>query len=140
VLLSHSVADHGRVLALFEEAGLITLADDVEKSKATVDDIVDNPKNLTFSPDYEPAFLPELYSTEDNVLVAINTNYAIEAGLTPLEDALFIEGEHTPYVNVVAVRKEDKDNEALNTLVDVLHSEEIRDFIQEKYDGAVIPV
>lgn len=140
VVLSHSVADHGRVLALFEEAGLITLDDSVEKSAATIDDIVDNPKNLTFSADYEAAFLPELYNTEDNVLVAINTNYAIEAGLNPLEDALFIEGEDSPYVNVMAVRAEDKDNEALNTLVDVLHSETIQDFIHKTYDGAVVPV
>lgn len=140
VILSRSVADHGRVLALFEKEGLIKLDDSVEKVDATVKDIVDNPKNLTFSADVDAAMLPELYRAEDNVLVAINTNYAIDADLNPLEDALIIEGEESPYVNVVAVRSEDKDNEALNKLVDVLHSDEIQDFIKEKYKGAVVPV
>ncbi|WP_174614183.1 MetQ/NlpA family ABC transporter substrate-binding protein [Virgibacillus ihumii] len=140
VLMSRSVADHGRTLALLEKAGLIKLADGVDKVEATVDDIVENPKNLMFSPEYEAAFLPELYETEENTLVAINTNYAIGAGLNPTEDALIIEGEESPYVNVVAVKKENKDNEALNTLVDVLHSKEIQDYILKEFDGAVVPV
>lgn len=140
VILSNSVSDHGRVLGLFEGAELITLADDVEVAEATIDDIEDNPKNLKFTPDYDAAFLPELYETEVDTLVVINTNYAIEAGLSPLEDSLYIEGEESPYVNVIAVKTEDEDNEALNTLVDVLHSEEIQDFILEKYEGAVVPV
>lgn len=140
VILSRSIADHGRVLALFEKEGLIKLDEDVEKVKAEVSDIVDNPKDLKFSADVDAALLPELYRSEKNALVAINTNYAIDADLNPMEDALIIEGEESPYVNVVAVRSEDKDNEALNKLVDVLHSDEIQDFIKEKYKGAVVPV
>lgn len=140
VIISNSVADHGRVLGLFAEEGLITLQDDVDVAEATIDDIDENPHNLKFTADYEPAFLPEIYETEEDTLVVINTNYAIDAGLNPLEDALFIEGEESPYVNVIAVKEEDQDNEALKTLVDVLHSEEMQDFILEKYDGAVVPV
>lgn len=140
VILSRSVADHGRVLALFEKEGLIKLDDDVDKVKATVDDIVENPKDLVFSADVDAAALPDMYLNEDNVLVAINTNYAIDAGLNPMEDALIIEDDESPYVNVLAVKKEDMDDEALNTLVDVLHSEEIQDFILENYNGAVVPV
>ncbi|WP_164668210.1 MetQ/NlpA family ABC transporter substrate-binding protein [Virgibacillus doumboii] len=140
VLMSRSVADHGRVLSLLEREGLIKLDEDVKKVEATPDDIVKNPKNLTFSYDYDPAFLPELYNSEEDTLVAINTNYAIQADLNPMEDALTIEGEESPYVNVVAVKKENKDNEALNTLVDVLHSEEIQNFILEEFEGAVVPV
>src|SRR5699024_141517 len=74
VVLSNSVADHGRVLQLFEANGLVTLKDGVDEGTAELDDIEDNPKNLTFSPDYEPAFLPEIYESEDDVLVVINTN------------------------------------------------------------------
>jgi D-methionine transport system substrate-binding protein len=107
---------------------------------ATIDDIVENPNDLKFTPDYEPAFLPEIYETEADTLVVINTNYAIGAGLNPLEDALFIEGDDSPYVNVIAVKTEDKENEALNKLVEVLRSEKIQDFISEKYEGAVVPV
>ncbi|MFD1173813.1 MetQ/NlpA family ABC transporter substrate-binding protein [Oceanobacillus picturae] len=140
VIMSNAVADHGRVLSLFEAKGLITLDENVEKSAATVDDIVENPKSLEFSPDSNPELLPNLYNSEENVLVVINTNFAIGAGLNPLEDALFVEGEESPYVNVVAVKEENKDNEALNKLVDVLHSEEIQNFIMEEYEGAVVPV
>lgn len=140
VILSNSVSDHGRVLALFQSAGLITLDDSVDVAAVTIKDIVENPKNLKFSPDYEAAFLPELYNTEPDTLVAINTNYAIDADLNPLKDALFIEGNDSPYLNIIVARTEDKDNEALKTLVNVLLSDEIQEFILENFDGAVIPV
>ncbi|MFD2208400.1 MetQ/NlpA family ABC transporter substrate-binding protein [Virgibacillus halophilus] len=140
VIMSNSVADHGRVLSLFEKQGLIKLKDGIDKTNATIKDIAENPKNLKFSADNEAAFLPELYNSEKNVLVAINTNYAIGAGLNPLKDALFIEGKDSPYVNVIAVRAEDKKNKELNKLVDVLHSKEIQDFILDKYKGAIVPV
>ncbi|WP_217588673.1 MetQ/NlpA family ABC transporter substrate-binding protein [Lentibacillus saliphilus] len=140
VILSNSVSDHPRVLELFEDAGLIKLDDSVAQGELTFDDIVDNPKNLAFDPNFEPAFLPELYRTEDDVLTVINTNYAIQAELDPLEDALFVEGDESRYVNVIAVRSDDMDNEALHTLVDVLHSDEIQTFINEKYEGAIVPV
>ncbi|WP_026569558.1 MULTISPECIES: MetQ/NlpA family ABC transporter substrate-binding protein [Sediminibacillus] len=139
VIISRSVADHGRILSLFEANGLIKLDENVDKAAATTDDIVENPKNLTFSPDVDAATLPEMYESEEDALVAINTNYALEAGLVPTEDAIFVEDEDSPYVNQVVVRSEDKDNEALNTLVEVLQSEEIQNFISENYDGAIVP-
>lgn len=140
VILSNSVADHGRVLALLENENLIQLDEAIDKEEATLDDIVDNPHNLTFSADYEPAFLPELYEKEAETLVVINTNYAMDAKLNPLADALFIEGDESSYANIIAVRSEDIDNDALNTVVDVLRSEKIQDFILENYEGAVVPV
>ncbi|WP_404454103.1 MetQ/NlpA family ABC transporter substrate-binding protein [Oceanobacillus kapialis] len=140
VIMSNSVPDHGRILSLFEAEGLIKLDENVNKDSATVEDIVENPKNLKFSPDSNPELLPSLYESEENVLVVINTNFAIQAGLNPQEDALFVEGDDSPYVNVIAVKEEDKDDEALNKLVDVLHSEEIQNFIKEEYKGAVVPV
>lgn len=140
VILSNSVAEHGRILALFEKEGLITLDESVETDALTLDDIEENPKNLVFSPDVDPAILPEIYEAETDALVVINTNYAIGAGLNPLEDSLFIEGEDSEYVNVIAVKSEDKDNEALIKLVEVLQSEEIQNFILEEYEGAVVPV
>src|SRR5699024_2059584 len=104
------------------------------------ENIEDNPKNLEFTADNAPEFLPEIYESEDDVLVVINTNYAIEAGLIPEEDSIFMEEDDSPYVNVVAVNKEDEENEALHTLVDVLHSDEIQEFIEEEYDGTIVPV
>lgn len=140
VIISRSIPDHGRILSLFEQQGLLTLDEDVEKASATVDDIVDNPKNLTFSADVDALLLPEMYESEEDALVAINTNYAIGANLNPLEDALFIEDENSEYVNIIGVRAEDKDNEALNKLVEVLQSEEIQKFMLENYEGAIVPV
>src|SRR5699024_11517352 len=99
---------------------------------ATIDDIDENPHNLEFTADNEAGFLPDIYESEEDALVVINTNYAIEAGLDPQTDTLFKEEDDSPYVNVVAVDEEDEDNEALNTLVDVLHSDEIVDFIEER--------
>jgi D-methionine transport system substrate-binding protein len=140
VIISRNVPDHGRILALFEANGFITLADDVDKSAATIDDIVDNPLNLVFSPSVNPEFLIEAYENEANTLVAINGNYAIEAGLSPVEDALFVEGADSLYVNIIAARAEDAENENLKKLVEILQSEEITNFINEKYQGEVVPV
>ncbi|WP_018932512.1 MetQ/NlpA family ABC transporter substrate-binding protein [Gracilibacillus lacisalsi] len=140
VIMSNSVADHGRVLSLLEREGLITLDEDVKAVDATVQDVVDNPLNLEFDTDIDAGFLPEFYEREADALVAINTNYAIEADLVPTDDALILEGSESPYVNVIAARAEDEDNETLHTLVEVLRSEEIQTFIEEEYEGAVVPV
>lgn len=140
IVLSNSVAEHGRVLGLLQSAGLIKLDESVEIKAATIDDIVENPKNLKFSPDYEPVFLPNIYETEPDTVVVINGNYAIGAGLNPVEDSLFVEGSESVYVNVLAVKQEDKDSEALQTVLEVLRSEEIQSWIEEKYEGSVIPV
>ncbi|WP_067843996.1 MetQ/NlpA family ABC transporter substrate-binding protein [Amphibacillus sediminis] len=140
VIISRNVPDHGRILSLFEANGLITLADDVTKSEATVEDIVENPLELVFSPDVNPEFLVEAYENEDDALVAINTNYAIEAGLSPVDDALFVEGADSLYVNIIAARAEDEDNEDLLKLVEILQSEEIQSFITERYNGEVVAV
>ncbi|RWZ54908.1 MetQ/NlpA family ABC transporter substrate-binding protein [Halobacillus fulvus] len=140
VIMSRSVADHGRILSLLEREGLITLDENVDKVDATVEDIVENSKNLEFDTGVEAAFLPETYEREENALVAINTNYAIEAGLNPSEDAMILEGSESPYVNVIAAQSADENNEALQTLVEVLRSEEIQTYIEEEYEGAVVPV
>lgn len=140
VIMSNSVADHGRVLSLLEREGLLTLDDSVEAVDATVQDVAENPLNLEFVTDVDAGFLPEFYDREEDSLVAINTNYAIEAELVPTEDALILEGAESPYVNVIAARAEDEDSEALHTLVEVLRSEEIQTFIEEEYEGAVVPV
>ena len=75
------------------------------------------------------------------MLVIINSNYAIDAGINPIKDSIAIEdSENHPYVNIIAVRSGDENKEEIKTLVEVLHSKEIQDFILEKYKGAVVPV
>ena len=140
VIFSNSVAEQGRVLSLLEKGGLIKLKDGVEKVDATIDDIAENPKNIKFKPDYEPSLLPQIYNNDEGDAVVINANYALDAGLNPVDDSIEIEGSESPYANIITVRKGDENKEEIKTLVEVLHSKEIQDFIKEEYKGAVIPV
>lgn len=140
IIMSSSVADHGRILTMLEKEGLITLKEGVNNVEATVEDIAENPKNLHFDTEYEASLLPQIYNNNEGDAVLINSNYAIDAGLNPIEDSIAIEDKESPYVNVIAVRKEDENSEAIKALVEVLHSKEIQDFILEKYKGAVVPV
>lgn len=140
VIISNSVADHGRVLSLLEKEGLITLKDGIDKTAATLEDIVENPKNLEFDTEYAAELLPQIYNNDEGDILLINSNYAIDAGLNPLEDSIALEsGENNPYVNIIAVRSGDEKKEEIKALVEVLHSKEIQDFILEKYEGSVIP-
>lgn len=140
IIFSNSVAEHGRVLSLLESVGLIKLADGVDKVMAEVKDIVENPKNLQFDANYEPALLPQLYKNDEGDAVVINANYAIDAGLNPLEDSIAIEATESPYANIITVREGDENTDAIKTLVEVLKSKEIQDFILEEWGGDVIPV
>lgn len=140
IIVSSSVADHGRILTMLEKQGLITLKEGIEKTAATVEDIIENPKNLNFDAEYEAALLPQIYNNGEGDAVLINSNYAIDAGLNPIEDSIAIEESDSPYVNVIAVRAGDESSEKIKALVDVLRSEEIQNFILEKYEGAVVPV
>ncbi|WP_102344988.1 MetQ/NlpA family ABC transporter substrate-binding protein [Bacillus sp. Marseille-P3661] len=140
IIMSNSVADHGRILSMLEEKGLITLAADVDKTTATVDDIAENPKNLEFVADVEAGLLPQVYNNDEGDAVLINANYALDAGLDPANDPIAVESpENNPYVNLIAVRSGDENREEIKALVEVLQSEEIANFITETYKGAVIP-
>ncbi|MFD2705504.1 MetQ/NlpA family ABC transporter substrate-binding protein [Salibacterium lacus] len=139
IIMSSSVADHGRILQMLDEKGLITMPED-SGVDATIEDIKENPNNFTFRADVEAAVLPQAYQNGEGDAVLINSNYAIDNGLSPVDDAIALESsEDNPYVNIVAVRSEDEDKESIQTLVDVLQSDETAQFIEDEYDGAVIP-
>ncbi|WP_313892912.1 MetQ/NlpA family ABC transporter substrate-binding protein [Psychrobacillus sp.] len=140
IIMSNSVADHGRLLSLLEAKGLIKLADGIDKTAAEVKDIVENDKNLNFDANYESALLVQLYENNEGDAVLINSNYAIDAGINPINDSIALEDKESPYVNVIAVKAEDKDNKEIKALVDALQSEEIQQFILEEWDGSVVPV
>lgn len=125
----------GRALLLLQKAGLIQLKEDAGV-EATVNDIVDNPKNLNIKT-LEAAMLPR--TLEDADIAVINTNYALQADLVPTEDALFIEESDSPYVNILVVREADKNDENLAKLAQALISDEVKAFIEEKYQGSVVP-
>ncbi|RDI41438.1 MetQ/NlpA family ABC transporter substrate-binding protein [Falsibacillus pallidus] len=140
ILMSSSVADHGRILAMLEKKGLIKLKPGVDKVTATVKDITDNPKKLKFDYQYEASFLPQAYKNGEGDAVVINSNYAIDVGLDPQKDTIALEDKDSPYANVIAVRKGDENKKNIKTLVDVLHSKEIQDYIKKEWHGSVVPV
>lgn len=129
--------NRGRALALLAAEGLLTLNEGIEPTEATPDDVAENPKNLDFQ-EIDAALLPRTLG--DFAIAVINGNYALEADLSPAEDALALEsGEDNPYANMLVVRTADAENEALVKLNELLHSDEVRQFIEDTYDGAVIP-
>lgn len=140
ILVSNSVADHGRILAMLEDKGLITLAEGIDRDSAEIKDIVENPKNIELDANYEAALLTQLYNNDEGDAVLINSNYAIDAGINPLKDSIAIEDSESPYVNIIAVQKGDEDNKEIKALIEALTSKEIQDFILDEWDGAVVPV
>ncbi|WP_336367647.1 MetQ/NlpA family ABC transporter substrate-binding protein [Marinobacter sp. C2H3] len=135
VAIPNDPTNGGRALLLLQKAGLITLKDDATIT-ATPRDIAKNPKNLDFK-ELEAATLPRILNQVD--LALINTNYALEAGLNPTKDALVIEGADSPYVNILVARPDNKDSDAMQKLAKALHSDDVKQFILEKYKGAVVP-
>ncbi|WP_270168889.1 MetQ/NlpA family ABC transporter substrate-binding protein [Paenibacillus sp. SYP-B4298] len=135
IAIPNDPSNGGRALLLLAQHGLITL-DESKGVEVTVADIKDNPRSFEIV-ELEAATLPRVL---DEVAIAtINTNYALEAGLNPTEDALFIEDKDSPYVNIVAARPDNKDSEAIQKLVAALQTPEVEKFINEKYKGAVVP-
>lgn len=135
VALPNDPSNGARALLLLQQQGLIELKDP-SNILATSRDIAKNPKKLKFK-ELEAATLPRVLSDVDIAL--INTNYALEAGLNPLNDALFIEGSDSPYANIVVTTTAKIDNEDVQKLIKTLQSEEVRKLIAEKYKGAIVP-
>jgi len=135
VAIPNDATNEGRALLLLEAQGLIKLKDSANLT-ATPNDIAENPKNLTFK-ELEAAMIPN--TVEEVDLSVINSNYAMEAGFNPVEDALAIEDANSPYVNIIAVKEGNENNPAIRALVEALQSETARDFITTTYGGAVIP-
>jgi D-methionine transport system substrate-binding protein len=135
IAIPNDATNEGRALLLLEEQGLITLNDSSNLS-ATPNDIAENPKNLTFT-EVEAATVPSIVSEVD--LAIINSNYAMGAGYNPVTDSLAIESSDSPYVNILAVKEGNENDPAIQALVSVLQSDEIRDFINSEFGGAVVP-
>nr|WP_315429834.1 MetQ/NlpA family ABC transporter substrate-binding protein [uncultured Albidiferax sp.] len=123
----------GRVLLVFQDKGLIKLKPDAGL-KATPLDVIDNPKKIKFV-EVDAAQLAR--TLDDLDASAVNTNYALSAGLNP-KDAIAQENAKSPYVNLLAVRDQDKDKPWVAKLVAAYHSDEIRKYIQTEFKGAVL--
>lgn len=135
VMIPNDTTNSGRPLLLLQSKGILKLKDGAGID-ATELDIEENPKNLKFKR-MDAAAIPSTYG--DAAIAAINGNFALEHGLNPLSDAIVLEDAASPYVNIIAVRKGEKDLEKFKLLLEALQSEKIKVFILEKYQGAVIP-
>ncbi|HLU80011.1 MAG TPA: MetQ/NlpA family ABC transporter substrate-binding protein [Burkholderiaceae bacterium] len=135
VALPNDPSNGARALLLLQSQGLIKLKDP-SNLLATARDVVENPKKLKFR-ELEAATLPRVLPDVD--LALINTNYALEAGLNPTADALFIEGEDSPYANLVATTAAKKDDARVQKLVKALQTDEVREFIKSQYKGSIVP-
>jgi D-methionine transport system substrate-binding protein len=134
IAIPNDPTNEARALSLLQGQGVIQL-DDPNNLQATVLNITDNPKLIKFI-EVDAAMLPR--SLDDVDAAAINTNYALEAKLSPLE-ALVLESKDSPYANVIAIRIGDENRPEIEALKTAMTSEKMREFILNKYKGAVIP-
>lgn len=132
VAIPNDPTNGGRALLVLQSAGLIKLRDGAPIT-ATPQDIKENKKNLQFS-ELEAPQLPR--SLEDADISVININFALEAKLNP-KDAIFTESSDSPYANIVAVREGDENRPEIKKLIEALTSQESKDFIEKKYNGAI---
>ena len=136
VAIPNDTTNEARALLLLQENGLITLKEGAGIT-ATIRDIDSNPQNITFQ-EVEAAQLPNVLQDVDYAV--INSNYAIEAGIHPVEDSLAIEGSASSYVNILAVKAGNEDSGKTKALKAALESRQVADYISETYGGAVVSV
>lgn len=134
IAIPNDPTNEARALTLLVAQGIITLAEDAGET-ATILDIAENPYNIEFV-EVEAAAVPRTLADTDYAV--INSNYALEAGVEVVGTAIAVEGTDVSYPNVVAIREGD-DREELQTLIEVLQSDDIVNFITETYGTAVVP-
>lgn len=135
IAIPNDPSNEGRALLFLEAQGLIQL-DHPENLLSTVLNIISNPKQLQFL-EIDAAMLPR--SLEDVDAALINTNYALQAHLSPSQDALALEGKDSPYVNIIAIRTGEESRPEIHALVTEMTSPKMKDFILKTYKGAVLP-
>ena len=134
IAVPNDTTNEARALLLLQDNGLITLKDGAGIT-ATVQDITDNPHNIKFQ-EVEAAQLPSILQDVDYAV--INSNYALDANLNPVKDALLTEGSSSAYSNIVAVKEGNEQTDKTKALVAALESQQVADFIASEYDGAVV--
>lgn len=140
IAVPNDATNEARALLLLEQEGLIEL-DDEAGVTATPNDITSNPKNLEFQ-ELEAAVVPTVIDDVD--VAVINGNYALEAGFKVNEDALAVEAADSlaaeTYANLLVVKEGNEDSDKIKALAEALNSDEVRDYINNTYEGAVVPV
>ena len=134
IAVPNDTTNEARALLLLEANGIIKLKDGAGIT-ATKNDIAENPYNVEIV-EAEAAQLPNILKDVDYAV--INSNYAINAGLNPVADSLVIEGSSSAYANILAVKEGNETSPKILALIAALESQQVADFIAEKYDGAVV--
>ncbi len=139
IAVPNDTTNEARALLLLQDNGIITLKDGAGLT-ATVNDIAENPYNVQI----QELAAEQVARVKDEVaFVVLNGNYALEAGFSVSKDSIAYETSDSEaaktYVNVIVVKEGNEDNEGVKALVDVLKSDEIKEYINSTYDGAVIP-
>ena len=139
IAVPNDTTNEARALLLLQDNGIITLKEGAGL-KATVNDIAENPKNIQIV-ELEAAQVARVVA--ENAFVVLNGNYALEAGFSVGKDAIAHETSDSEaaktYVNIIGVKEGNENSDSIKALVDVLKSDEIKNYINETYDGAVIP-
>lgn len=134
VAIPNDPSNEARALILLAQTGVISLKHHVGFA-ATIHDIEDNPKHIKIH-ELDAAQLPRILP--DVTIAIINSNYAIPAGLSPKKDAIYLENQHSPYVNIIVVREADKNNASLQTLVKAFQTSEVKAAAKEIFAGEAI--
>ena len=134
IAVPNDPTNEARALPLLQDNGIIQLADGAGIT-ATKNDIVENPYNVEIV-ETEAAQIPNILQDVDYAV--INSNYAINAGLNPVTDSLVIEGSSSAYANILAVKEGNESSDKVKALVAALESQQVVDYINEKYDGSVV--
>ena len=135
VAIPNDPSNAGRALLLLDQAGIIKLKPGAGAA-ASVLDIAENPRNIQIK-ELEAALIPRAIADVD--IAAINTSYALKAGLVPARDGLALENSSSPYANVIAVREKDKDNPIFQKLIKAYHSEEVKQYLSGHFNGSILP-
>ena len=134
IAVPNDTTNEARALLLLEANGIIKLKEGAGIT-ATIMDIAENPKNITFK-EVEAAQIPNVLKDVDYAV--INSNYAIEAGLDPMTQSLTVEGSYSAYANIVAVKEGNEGTDKIKALVAALSSQKVADYITATYAGAVV--
>ncbi|AGK55880.1 MetQ/NlpA family ABC transporter substrate-binding protein [Bacillus sp. 1NLA3E] len=137
IAIPNDASNGGRALLLLQEAKLIKLDDSFDGNFTTLDQVIENPKKLEIVP-VVPAQTPR--ALPDVAASVINNGIAVDAGLSPLKDTIFHESKTaTPYLNIIAVKKADKNNKTLKRLAELYQEDDTAKFIEKEYKGNMIP-
>lgn len=143
IFLSSSKTDHGRLITLLNNNGLLTIPNDINTYSLTIDDLNENndkwnPNKFDIKATILPEGLVEAYKLDQADLILINSNFILDANLK-ISDALILEeAKDNPYANILATIEEYKDKEKIKVLVEVLNSEEVKNFIIENWNGDIV--